>query len=54
MRRNLSFEYGIDTGRKYQNMGWTEYIGYYDALTTIFFNLHGGGWNQGPLDTAAT
>jgi NADH:ubiquinone oxidoreductase subunit 3 (subunit A) len=20
----------------------------------IFFNLHNGGWNQGPLDTAAT
>jgi hypothetical protein len=21
---------------------------------TFFFNFHGGGWNQGPLDTAAT
>jgi hypothetical protein len=20
----------------------------------FFFNLHSGGWNQGPLDTAAT
>jgi hypothetical protein len=20
----------------------------------VFFNLHSGGWNQGPLDTAAT
>jgi hypothetical protein len=20
----------------------------------IYFNLHSGGWNQGPLDTAAT
>jgi hypothetical protein len=20
----------------------------------IFFNFHSGGWNQGPLDTAAT
>jgi hypothetical protein len=24
------------------------------ALIIIFFNLHSGGWNQGPLDTAAT
>jgi hypothetical protein len=23
-------------------------------LTCFFFNLHSGGWNQGPLDTAAT
>jgi hypothetical protein len=22
--------------------------------TVVFFNLHSGGWNQGPLDTAAT
>jgi hypothetical protein len=21
---------------------------------SIFFNLHSGGWNQGPLNTAAT
>jgi hypothetical protein len=20
----------------------------------VFFNLHSGGWNRGPLDTAAT
>jgi acetyl esterase/lipase len=23
-------------------------------LLILIFNLHGGGWNQGPLDTAAT
>jgi hypothetical protein len=23
-------------------------------VKTFFFNLHSGGWNQGPLDTAAT
>jgi hypothetical protein len=25
-----------------------------DKVTDFFFNLHSGGWNQGPLDTAAT
>jgi hypothetical protein len=24
------------------------------SLFLFFFNLHSGGWNQGPLDTAAT
>jgi hypothetical protein len=24
------------------------------AQPNFFFNLHIGGWNQGPLDTAAT
>jgi hypothetical protein len=24
------------------------------TLATLFFNLHSGGWNQGPLDIAAT
>jgi hypothetical protein len=23
-------------------------------VRVFFFNLHSGGWNQGPLDTAAT
>jgi hypothetical protein len=26
----------------------------YGALSNFFFNLHSGGWDQGPLDTAAT
>jgi hypothetical protein len=29
-------------------------IGRADALGQYFFNLYNGGWNQGPLDTAAT
>jgi hypothetical protein len=30
----------------------TEQIGV--AVINFFFNLRSGGWNQGPLDTAAT
>jgi hypothetical protein len=26
----------------------------YKCRNTFFFNLHSGGWNQGPLDTVAT
>jgi hypothetical protein len=26
----------------------------FNDLFYFFFNLHSGGWNQGPLDTAAT
>jgi hypothetical protein len=26
----------------------------YMTVNNIFLNLHSGGWNQGPLDTAAT
>jgi hypothetical protein len=25
-----------------------------ESTCLFFFNLHSGGWNQGPLDTAAT
>jgi hypothetical protein len=25
-----------------------------ESTRLFFFNLHSGGWNQGPLDTAAT
>jgi hypothetical protein len=25
-----------------------------EAPDSFFFNLHSGGWNRGPLDTAAT
>jgi hypothetical protein len=27
---------------------------HYEVTINFFFNLHSGGWNQGPLDTAAT
>jgi hypothetical protein len=26
----------------------------FEFFILFFFNLHSGGWNQGPLDTAAT
>jgi hypothetical protein len=26
----------------------------FEIFLVIFFNLYSGGWNQGPLDTAAT
>jgi hypothetical protein len=38
---------------KYKNK--VENFIHYNQLTIyFFFNLHSGGWNQGPLDTAAT
>jgi hypothetical protein len=27
---------------------------YFPGFIIFFFNLNSGGWNQGPLDTAAT
>jgi hypothetical protein len=41
------------------NFGWdTEYPDFFMIslvpTDSFFLNLHSGGWNQGPLDTAAT